>query len=103
MKTNYMNRNYYVYILTNINRQVLYVGVTNDIARRLFEHEEDAKGDKKTFAGKYNCIYLLYYERYQYVNYAIAREKELKGWTREKKNALIRTMNPELKSLNDEV
>jgi len=98
-----MNHNYYVYILTNINRQVLYIGVTNDIARRIFEHEEDAKGDKKTFAGKYNCIYLLYYERYQFVNYAIAREKELKGWTREKKDALIRTMNPELRFLNDEV
>ena len=98
-----MNRNYYVYILTNINRQVLYIGVTNDIARRLFEHEEDAKGKKKSFAGKYNCIYLLYYERYRYVNYAIAREKELKGWTREKKDTLIRKMNPELKSLNDEV
>jgi len=46
---------------------------------------------------------LLYYERYKYVNFAIAREKELKGWTREKKDVLIRTMNPELKSLNDEV
>ncbi len=98
-----MNHNYYVYILTNINRQVLYIGVTNDIARRIFEHEEDAKGDKKTFTGKYNCIQLLYYERYQFVNYAIAREKELKGWKREKKDALIRTINPELKFLNDEV
>src|SRR5260221_7325250 len=98
-----MNHNYYVYILTNIHRQVLYIGVTNDIARRISEHEEDAKGLKKTFAGKYNCIYLLYYENYQFVNNAIAREKELKGWKREKKEALIRTMNPELKFLNEEI
>jgi len=98
-----MTHTYYVYILTNIHRQVLYIGVTNDLARRIFEHEEDGKGSKKTYVGKYNCTKLLYWESYQYVNNAIAREKELKGWKREKKYAVIKTMNPELKFLNDEI
>lgn len=98
-----MNHNYYVYILTNIHKQVLYIGVTNNITRRIYEHDEDAKTKKKTFAGKYNCIYLLYYENYQFVKNAIAREKELKGWTRKKKDELIKTMNPDLKFLNEEV
>ena len=56
-----MNYNFYVYILTNIHRQVLYTGVTNNLARRIDEHATDAAGAKKTFAGKYNCIYLVYW------------------------------------------
>ena len=98
-----MNHNYYVYILTNIHRTVLYIGVTNDMASRIFEHEEDAKEAKKTFAGKYNCSYLLYWEHYQFVQSAIAREKELKGWKRERKIELIKTINPELRFLNDDI
>src|ERR1700679_1915367 len=98
-----MNHTYYVYILTNKHRQVLYIGVTNDVARRIFEHEEDAKGPRKSFAGKYNCVFLLYWESYQYVNSAIAREKELKGWKRERKYELIKTTNPELAFLNESI
>ena len=98
-----MNYNFFVYILTNVHRQVLYTGVTNDLARRTFEHEDDAKNVRTSFAGRYNCIYLVYWERFQYVDHAIAREKQIKGWTRKKKLELIRSFNPEFKFLNDEV
>ncbi len=91
---------YYVYILTNYNKTVLYTGVTNNLYRRLVEHQNDAKGLKTTFAGKYNCIYLLYYEEYQLVNVAIAREKEIKNMTRAKKEELINRVNPQWEFLN---
>ena len=77
-------QNYFTYILTNKNKTVLYTGVTNNLKRRLFEHQEDAKGVKGTFAGKYNCYYLVYYERFQLIEHAIKREKEIKGWNRSK-------------------
>ncbi len=97
------SHNYFVYILTNKNKTVLYTGITNDLGRRLFEHKEDFEKDKKTFAGKYNAIFLIYYERFQYVKHAIEREKEIKGWRREKKIDLINSFNKEWKFLNDEV
>jgi putative endonuclease len=100
---NYMNHYYYVYILSNIHRQVLYIGVTNDIRRRISEHEEDSKKLKKTFAGKYNCVHLIYCESHLYVKDAIARETERKGWSREKKYNLVKTIHPELKFLNNEI
>ena len=96
--------NYYIYIVTNKNKTVLYTGITNDLYRRLKEHEENAKPFRhKSFAGHYNANYLLYYERFEQVEFAIAREKEIKGWRREKKEALINTLNPEWKFLNDEI
>ena len=98
-----MNYNFFVYILTNVHRQVFYTGVTNDLLRRTLEHEDDSKNDRKSFAGRYNCIYIVYWERFQYVDHAIAREKQIKGWTRKKKLELIRSFNPEFKFLNDEV
>ncbi|HNH21697.1 MAG TPA: GIY-YIG nuclease family protein [Ferruginibacter sp.] len=98
-----MNYNFYVYILTNIHRQVLYTGVTNNLARRIDEHATDAAGAKKTFAGKYNCIYLVYWERFQFIRSAIAREKEIKGWRRERKLNLIRSINPAILFLNEEI
>jgi len=94
--------NYYVYIVTNIKKNVLYTGVTNNLDKRLFEHEEDSKSGKKHFAGKYNCIYLVYYERFQWINEAIEREKEIKGWSRLKKEKLILDFNPLWKFLNHE-
>ena len=101
MKTSH---SYFVYITTNKNKTVLYTGITNDLRRRLWEHEQNSIPFKsKTFAGKYNAYFLLYYERFSYVTNAIAREKEIKGWRREKKEALINTMNPEWRFLNDEV
>ena len=95
------DHNYYTYILTNENRTVLYTGVTNDLETRLIEHLQDSLGDKQTFAGKYNCIHLVYYEYYQYVQLAIAREKQIKGWKRSKKVALIEHFNPQWRFLND--
>ena len=96
------NYNFYVYITTNPMRTVLYTGVTKDLARRMFEHFEN-KGNKSTFAGKFYCYNLIYYEHFTDINQAIAREKEIKKWRREKKDALIATLNPEWKFLNDEV
>jgi putative endonuclease len=82
----------------------LYTGVTNDLYKRLSEHLENSKPFRhSSFAGKYNAYHLLYYERYEWVENAIAREKEIKGWRRSKKEVLINTMNPEWNFLNDEV
>ena len=93
--------NYYVYIVTNPGRTVRYTGVTNNLDRRLSEHLNDYLNDRKTFAGKFLCYNLVYYEWYQDIQIAIAREKEIKGWTRAKKDHLIATFNPELRFLND--
>lgn len=93
--------NYYVYILTNPDRKVLYIGMTNSLENRIAQHRADAAGEKGTFAGKYNCIFIIYYEHYQYVNDAISREKELKGWTRAKKETLINAFNPAWEFLNN--
>ncbi|MCW3120768.1 MAG: nuclease superfamily protein [Flavipsychrobacter sp.] len=79
---------------TNIIRSVVYIGMTNSLERRMAEHKAEAMGRKKTFCGIYNSYYLIYTERFQYVHHAIRREKELKGWTREKKEALINSVNP---------
>ena len=95
--------NYFIYILTNKSKDVLYIGVTNDVKRRIYEHELDSKNEKETFAGKYNCIYLIYWERFGYIDMAIAREKQLKGWKRIKKEVLINEFNPEWRFLNDEI
>ena len=94
--------NYYVYILTNPNRTVLYVGVTNDLARRLVEHYAN-KGKSKTFAGRYYAYSLIYYEHFQYILQAIAREKEIKKWSRQRKEALIATTNPDWTFCNDKI
>lgn len=92
---------YFVYIATNPNRKALYIGVANDVAARLVEHYAN-RGKQNSFAGKYYCYCLIYLESYQYVNDAIAREKELKVWLREKKDALIDSFNPQRKFLNAE-
>ena len=98
------SHNYIVYIITNKNKTVLYTCVTNDLNRRLDEHEESAKSFwHNSFAGHYNAYFLLHYERYEFIEDAIAREKEIKGWRRSKKEALINTENPEWRFLNDEV
>lgn len=94
--------NFYTYILTNYNKTVLYTGVTNDLERRIYEHY--FSNDKKnTFTAKYKCYYLVWFERHQYVNHAIEREKEIKGWLRSKKDALIAEENPEWKFLNSDI
>ena len=81
----------FVYIITNKNRSTLYIGVTNDLARRIFEHRSKAV---KGFSADYSLSILLYHETYPDARAAIAREKQLKGWRREKKVALIERVNP---------
>jgi putative endonuclease len=85
---------YYVYITTNPARTVLYIGVTNNLARRMSEHRAN-RNHKLKFAGKYFCYNLIYYEEFYDIRKAISREKEIKKWRREKKENLINTMNPE--------
>ena len=93
---------YSVYILTNKIKTVLYTGVTNNLEQRIIEHYID-RIEKKNFTGKYNCYFLVYYEEFKYVNDAIAREKEIKGWSRAKKSALISGFNPNWEFLNEEL
>lgn len=95
--------NYFVYVTTNSGRTVLYTGMTNNLTKRMSEHKIDPKGEKRTFAGKYNCHHLIYWERFQFVKDAYAREKEIKGWKRERKLNLINHFNPSLEFLNDQV
>ena len=86
----------YVYILTNIRKTMLYIGVTSNIRRRIVEHEE---GKGSLFTEKYNIHYLVYFEKFNDINLAIEREKQLKGWSRIKKDKLISRLNPEWKWL----
>lgn len=88
---------YYVYLLTNWNNQVLYVGVTNNLKRRLYEHQHQLV---EGFTKKYNVHKLIYFETTTEVKSAIAREKQIKGWTREKKNALVNSSNPDWHDLS---
>ena len=83
---------YYVYILTNKMRSVMYIGVTSDLKRRLREHKEEQIDG---FTKKYHVHSLVYYEEFPSIREAILREKQLKGWVRKKKNALVETKNPE--------
>ena len=89
---------YYVYILTNWNNKVLYIGVTNNLERRLYEHKMQLVDG---FTKKYNVHKLVYYEYTSEVEAALAREKQLKGWTRKKKDSLIATMNPQWYDLSE--
>ena len=91
-----MNHDYYVYILTNEHGNVMYIGVTNNLSRRLYEHR---KGLVDGFTKKYNTHKLVYYETTTDINSAIAREKQLKGWSRSKKNVLVESINPEWKEI----
>ncbi|EAY26366.1 GIY-YIG nuclease family protein [Microscilla marina] len=94
--------NYFIYIITNAQRQTIYKGITNDLERRLDEHYRN-RGKKGSFAGENSCYYLVYWERFQYVNHAIDREKQIKGWKFSKKLALIESLNPQWLFLNDEI
>jgi len=93
MKMNY----YYVYILSNWNNKVVYTGVTNNLERRMYEHKNKLI---EGFSKKYNLTKLVYFEQFTNVNDAISREKEIKNWRREKKNALIETINISWKDLS---
>ena len=91
--------NFYVYILTNKAKTVLYTGVTNNLRRRLEEHNE--KLNPNSFTARYNIEFLVYYEKFTWVQQAILREKEIKGWRREKKLELIRAFNENFEFLNN--
>ena len=84
-------------MMTNWNNKVLYTGVTNNLERRVYEHKNKLI---KGFTAKYNVNKLVYFEYTSDVNSAIAREKQIKGWTRQKKNELIQSINPEWKDLS---
>ena len=89
---------YFIYILSNWCDSVLYVGVTSNLPRRLYEHRN---GLADGFTKKYNVHKLVYYENTNDVRSAIAREKQLKGWNRAKKNALISKVNPQWSDLSE--
>ena len=88
---------YYVYILTNWNNKVMYVGVTNNIERRLYEHRNKLIDG---FTSKYNINKLVYFENTTDVTAAIQREKQIKGWNRNKKNELVESVNPDWEDLS---
>ena len=89
----------YVYLLTNPAHTVLYTGVTNDLDRRLYEHSQHL-GNARKFTGRYQCNLLVYFEVCADAIQAVAREKEIKGWSRARKEALIATINPGWKVIN---
>jgi putative endonuclease len=85
----------WVYIMGS-STGTLYIGVTSNLDGRVFEHRNEIRSG---FASKYRCHRLIYFEEYQYITSAIAREKRLKGWRREKKLELVRSVNPEFRDL----
>ena len=89
---------YFVYIITNVYKTVLYVGVTNNLKRRMKEHSSGRQGG---FTAKYRCKYLIYYEKYTDIYQAISREKEIKKWRKAKKKVLIIRHNPEMMFFNE--
>ena len=89
----------FIYILTTNDHKVLYIGVTNNLWRRLYEHK---MGMVEGFTRRYGIHQLVYYEQYNDIEAAIKREKQLKGWKRIKKEWLINTLNPEWKDLSEE-
>lgn len=93
-----MEKQYYIYIMTNKNNTVLYTGVTNDLKRRVYEHKEKLI---EGFTKKYNVTKLVYYETYGDAENAIVREKQMKGGSRTKKVELIKGTNPCWKDLYD--
>ena len=92
-----MRKKYWIYILTN-KSNTLYIGVTNDLMRRLWEHKNKLV---KGFSSKYNLNRLIYFEEYKNAIEAIAREKKIKGWLRKKKIELIKTANPKFIDLSN--
>jgi len=89
---------YYVYILTNWNYKVMYIGVTNNLERRVYEHKNKLIDG---FTKKYNVSRLVYYEQTTDVHTAIEREKQIKGWRRQRKNDLVETINPKWDDLSN--
>ena len=93
-------KQYYIYILSNWDGSVIYTGMTADLIKRIYEHKSKAV---KGFTEKYNVSKLVYFETSESPETAINREKQIKSWRREKKNALIATINPEWKDLYETI
>jgi putative endonuclease len=87
---------YYVYIMAS-QRRVLYVGVTSNLEQRVYQHKKHGLGE---FTARYNVTLLVYFERFATIHAAIAREKEIKAWRREKKLVLVASINPKWKDLS---
>ena len=95
-----MVRQYYVYVMTNPRKTVLYTGVTNNLVRRAWQHRN---GEGGKFTSRYHCSKLVLYEVFQDSYNAIAREKQIKAGSRRRKIELIERMNPEWRDLHDEL
>ncbi len=93
--------NYYIYIMTNAHNTVLYVGVTNDLIRRVYEHKNHLY--KGSFTARYNIERLVYFEIATDSYHAIEREKQIKGWNRKRKEKLIESKNPDWMDLYDSI
>jgi putative endonuclease len=91
---------YAVYIMSNINRTVFYIGVTGNLSKRINEHKESVGA---VFTAKYKCFYLVYYEFFTEISQAIKREKQLKNWHKEWKVNLIHSMNPQMNDLTEDI
>jgi len=92
--------NYYVYIMANKSNSTLYIGMSNNLIKRVFEHKE---GFVEGFTKKYNCHKLVWYMETENVDSAILQEKKMKKWKREYKENVIKKMNPEWKDLYEEI
>jgi putative endonuclease len=92
-----MSRAGFTYMISNYERTVIYIGVTNNIYKRMLDYKNNLGG---YFASKYKCKYLVYYENFQAIGDAIAREKQLKNWHKDWKWNLVKTNNPELNDLS---
>src|SRR5690606_1415179 len=88
----------FIYFMTNKNNTVIYTGVTTNLLKWVYEHNTKTY---KGFTGKYNCDKLIYFEEFDDINKAIAREKQIKGGSRKRKEDLINTVNPEWNDLSD--
>ncbi|MEO5650531.1 MAG: GIY-YIG nuclease family protein [Ginsengibacter sp.] len=91
----------FVYIITNKNNTVLYTGVTSGLRARIDQHK--SKYYPKSFTAKYNCDKIVWYERLDYIEYAIAREKQIKAGNRKAKEYLINSINPEWNDLWNDI
>ena len=92
---------YYVYILSNSHKNVIYTGVTNDLVRRVYEHKKHL--DKTSFTSRYNVEDLVYFEVTTDIDSAIAREKQIKGWNRKRKEKIIEAKNPNWDDLYESI
>ena len=96
-----MERGGFIYIMTNKHKNVLYIGITSNLQSRVYEHRQQVYPN--SFTAQYNVEYLIYYEGFRHIEEAIAREKQLKKWSRKKKDMLINKLNPAWQDLYSEV